>query len=50
MPLFEAGKEYQVLYVDNEKPKIMVVLNHNLYANEYAEYPIEWILENFKKK
>lgn len=48
MPLFERGKEYEVLYVDNEKSNIMVVLNHNLYANEYNEYPIEWINKNFR--
>ncbi len=48
MPLFEKGKEYEVLYVDNEQSEIMVVLNHRLYANEYNEYPIEWVNKNFK--
>lgn len=48
MPLFEKGKEYEVLYIDNEKVEVMVVLNHNLYANEYKEYPLEWINKNFK--
>ena len=47
-PLFEKGKEYEVLYVDNEQSEIMVVLNHNLYANEYNEYPIDWVNKNFK--
>lgn len=49
LPLFEKGKEYEVLYVDNEQVKVMVVLNHNLYANEYMEYTIDWVNENFKK-
>lgn len=47
-PLFEKGKEYKVLYVDNEQSEIMVVLNHRLYANEYNEYPLEWVEKNFK--
>ena len=50
MPLFEKDKEYKVLYVDNEKPEIMITLNHNLYANEYHPYPIEWVNKIFKKK
>ena len=45
--LFEKGKVYEVLYIDNEKPEIMVVLNHKMYANEYNEYSLEWINENF---
>jgi hypothetical protein len=48
MPLFEKDKEYEILYVDNEKSEIMVVLNHNLYANEYNEYSLDWINKNFK--
>lgn len=48
MPLFEKGKEYQVLYIDNEKVEVMVVLNHNLYANEYQQYPLDWVNKNFK--
>jgi hypothetical protein len=47
MPLFEKGKEYEVLYIDNEKSEIMVVLNHNLYANEYNVYPLTWVGERF---
>lgn len=50
MPLFEKGKEYEVLYVDNEQAEIMVVLNHNLYANEYMEYPLDWVSKKFKSK
>jgi hypothetical protein len=50
MPLFEKGKEYEVLYIDNEQTEVMVVLNHNLYANEYMEYPIDWINKKFKSK
>jgi hypothetical protein len=48
-PLFERGKEYDVLYVDNEDVEVMVCLNHNLYANEYNSFPLEWINSNFKK-
>jgi hypothetical protein len=50
MPLFEKEKEYEVLYVNNERVEVLITLNHNLYANEYMEYPIEWVLEKFKKK
>jgi hypothetical protein len=48
MPLFEKGKEYEVLYVDNEQREIMVTLNHNLYGNEYVQYPIDWVNKKFK--
>lgn len=50
MPLFEKGKEYEVLYIDNEKTEVMVILNHNLYANEYMEYPLGWVSKKFKSK
>jgi len=43
MPLFEKGKEYKVLYIDEQE----VTLNHNLYANEYQSYPIKWVNEKF---
>lgn len=49
MPLFVEGKEYEVLYVDHEKPQINVCLNHNLYANEYNTFPLEWVRKNFKE-
>lgn len=48
-PLFEKDKEYNVLYIDNEQTEVMIVLNHNLYGNEYMQYPITWVNENFKK-
>lgn len=48
MPLFEKGKEYEVLYVDNEQTEVMVTLNHNLYANEYMQYSLDWIIKKFK--
>ena len=50
MPLFEKGKEYEVLYIDNEKTEVMVILNHNLYANEHMEYPLDWVSKKFKSK
>ena len=48
-PLFEKGKQYEVLYVDNEKVKTYVYMNHNLYGNEYMEHELQWILKRFKK-
>ena len=45
--LFEKNKIYEVLYVDNEKIKVMVYLNHNLIGNEYNQFELNWILENF---
>ena len=48
-PLFEKGKEYDVLYVNNEDVEVMVCLNHNLYANEYNSFTLEWVNSNFKK-
>jgi len=49
-PLFEKGKEYEVLYVDNEKVKTYIYMNHNLYGNEYMEHELQWVLKIFKKK
>lgn len=48
-PLFEKGKTYIVLYVDNEsRPSQTVCLNHTLYANQYQDFPIDWVLQKFK--
>lgn len=49
-PLFEKGKQYEVLYVDNEKVKTYVYMNHNLYGNEYMEHELQWVLKIFKKQ
>ena len=49
-PLFEKGKQYEVLYVDNEKVKTYVYMNHNLYGNEYMEHDLQWVLKRFKKQ
>ena len=49
MPLFEKDKEYEVLYVDNEKVKTFIVLNHVLYGNEYMEHELQWVLKRFKQ-
>ena len=49
-PLFEKGKEYEVLYIDNEKVKTYIYMNHNLYGNEYMEHELQWVLKRFKKK
>ena len=48
-PLFEQGKEYEVLYVDNEDVQVMVCLKHILYANEYNSFPLTWVNKNFVK-
>ena len=48
MALFEKGKIYEVLYINNEDIKVMVCLNHTLYSNEYNQFPLEWINEKFK--
>ncbi len=40
----------EILYIDNEKKEVMVTLNHNLYGNEYMEYPIDWVSKKFKSK
>lgn len=48
MPLFEKGKVYEVLYINNEDVKVMVCLNHNLYANEYNHFDLEWVNKKFK--
>jgi len=47
--LFEKGKQYEVLYVDNESHHIKVCINHTLYANEYNTFPLEWVKKNFKE-
>lgn len=49
MPLFKKGETYEVLYVENEKVKTYLTLNHILYANEYMEHELEWVLKRFKK-
>lgn len=47
--IFEKDKTYIVLYVDNEtKPTQMVCLNHALFANQYQEFPLDWVLSKFK--
>ena len=48
-PLFEKGKQYDVLYVENEKVKTYIVMNHNLYGNEYMEHELQWVLKRFKQ-
>jgi hypothetical protein len=49
MPLFKKGEVYETLWIDNEKVKTFITLNHILYANEYMEYELEWVLKTFKK-
>jgi hypothetical protein len=49
MSLFKKGEVYEVLWVDNEQVKTYITLNHILYANEYMEHELEWILKRFKK-
>jgi hypothetical protein len=49
MPLFKKGEVYETLWIDNEKVKTYITLNHILHANEYMEYELEWVLKRFKK-
>lgn len=49
MPLFKKGETYEVLYVDSESVDVRIVLNHVLYANEYMDYKLDWVLKNFKQ-
>lgn len=44
LPLFEEGKVYEVLDVDGDD----ITLNHNLYANEYGSFKIDFVKRNFK--
>jgi hypothetical protein len=47
-PLFKKDEVYEVLYVDNEGVIPIVCINHILYANEYSDFDLEWVLKNFK--
>ena len=44
-PLFIKGNKYKVLYVDNGG--LDITLNHILYANEYGDWPVEFVNECF---
>lgn len=46
--LFDKDKVYEVLYVDNEKTEVMVVIYQKMYGNEYNEYSLDWVNKNFK--
>jgi len=43
--LFEKDKVYEILNIDEN----YIVLDHNLYANEYAEQPFDFVNKNFTK-
>lgn len=45
-PLFELDKSYVVLDISDDGK---ISLNHNLYANEYSYFDVDWISQNFKK-
>ncbi len=47
--LFEKDKEYEVLNIESDKVKTYITLNHTLYANEYMEHDLEWVLKRFKQ-
>lgn len=51
-PLFDKGKEYEVLDIDyNEFGKIIsATLNHNLYGTKYLESTFDFIKKNFRTK
>lgn len=46
-PLFVEGDIYEVLHVEEVMGNTLVTLNHILYANEYEEYELKFIEENF---
>lgn len=48
-PLFVKGEVYDVIYVNNENITTTICLKHILYANEYSEFDLEWVLNRFKK-
>lgn len=48
-PLFVKGEVYDILYVNNENVVTTICLNHILYANEYSEFDLEWVIKRFKK-
>jgi hypothetical protein len=61
MPLFEKDKEYEILgfrcpakmyydEYDENDVDVEIILNHNLYANEYTEWDMEFFKENFELK
>lgn len=41
-PLFVKDNTYEVLFVDDE-----VTLNHILYANEFASFPMTFVKKHF---
>lgn len=51
-PLFDKGKEYQILDIDYDELSniISATLNHTLYGNEYVEHKLDFIKNNFRTK
>ena len=50
-PLFDKGKEYEVLDIEILAGKIVsATLNHNLYGNQYIESTFDFIKKNFRTK
>lgn len=45
-PIFKKNKTYEVIFVDNEKPKIQICLTHEGFG--CREFNLEWIVKNFK--
>ena len=46
--LFKKGKIYEVIFIDNEKPKISICLKHELSGLMCEEFNLEFIVKNFK--
>jgi len=44
-PLFIKDNIYEILYIDEQNE--VIVLNHVLYANEYAEQTMMYVRDNF---
>ncbi len=51
-PLFDKGKEYEVLDIDYDEGGriIFATLNHNLYGNEYNLFSLDFVKKNFRTK
>lgn len=48
--MFEKSKEYDVIYVDHEKAKIMVIIKTDPLKNTTFEQTLDWVHINFKLK
>lgn len=45
---FKKDKTYEIIYINNEKPKIYVCLQDELNNGEWEEFELSWVIKNFK--